>query len=570
MMSQYNNLINNLRSLLGALEIEQVSSLYQDTIAICSFLENPVYRIAVFAPFNHGKSTLLNALLGSKTLPIDLIPTTGAAICVNYGDDLYTVINLKDGTQIKQEGIKILKEYATLDDDRTLDSSYNGGNPRNGLSRLMKDEVEEVKVFCDHPWLKTGIEFLDLPGTNDREAQNNLVRDKLLSADLIIHVLDARKLMTLEEREHLKDWLQNRGITTVIFVVNFLNLLTLEEQQEVKNRLYFVAESFRSSLPSGISNIYCVDALPALRARLKGNEADAKKTGIVSLESALQSIASLDQPIQNKLPRVVRISNNLIDKASLKKQEIELKLSAKQSREDNQIQVKKKAEKLIQQSFERSLSDFQRWLYLPKLLSNYQPSLAIALQQMRFDEWLESEFKLDVFKQQQAINKWVDRGSDFFQYSNPQLLAIDFPDPPIIEIPERNLDEQVGNDSTYKFYIPQELNFLLRKKTGAVVLGGASYLINKIATKSQEKNSNSTNKTTKISAQIYVDAAETYLKNFSSQANMTIKEYEKKARQYITYIPAINTNQTTSEYYQLELLNNLINNLQSEIDLLSE
>ncbi|EAM52207.1 hypothetical protein CwatDRAFT_5335 [Crocosphaera watsonii WH 8501] len=38
------------------------------------------------APFNYGKSTLLNALLGEKTLPIDLIPTTGAAIYVKYGE----------------------------------------------------------------------------------------------------------------------------------------------------------------------------------------------------------------------------------------------------------------------------------------------------------------------------------------------------------------------------------------------------------------------------------------------------------------------------------------------------
>ena len=42
--------------------------------------------LLAFAPFNYGKSTLLNALLGEKTLPIDLIPTTGAAIYVKYGD----------------------------------------------------------------------------------------------------------------------------------------------------------------------------------------------------------------------------------------------------------------------------------------------------------------------------------------------------------------------------------------------------------------------------------------------------------------------------------------------------
>ncbi|MGD1920189.1 MAG: dynamin family protein [Pleurocapsa sp.] len=522
-------------------------------MTICSFLENPTYRIAVFAPFNHGKSTLLNALLGSKALPIDLIPTTGAAICVSYGEKLRAEIKLKDGTQIKEEGIKILKQYAALDDDRT-----------------MKDNVEEVTVFCNHSRLKTCIEFLDLPVTNDREAQNDLVKDKLLSADLIIHVLDARKLMTLEEREHLKDWLQNRGITTVIFVVNFLNLLTPEEQQEVKNRLYFVAESFRSSLPTGISNIYCVDALPALRARLKGNQADAKTTGIVGLESALQAIVSLEQPIQNKLARVIKFSQELLSQATAKKQEIESNIIISQKKENDQIKIKKKAEKLIQQSFARSISDFRGWLYFPKLLANYQPSLAIALQQTRFNEWLESEFKPEVFRQQQVINKWVNQGSNFFQHKNPRLLILNFPASPTIEIPAYDSVEQTDSNSKYKSYIPQELNFLLQKKAGAVVLGGANYLINKIATKSQSTDNNSGNKNTRISAQIYVDAAEKYLKKFSIKVNAEIDEYEKQAHQYTTYILSIKNHQATKNNYQLQLLNNLADNLENEINRLSK
>jgi ribosome biogenesis GTPase A len=61
------------------------------------FLENPAFRIAVFGLFNYGKSTLLNALLGEKTLPIDLIPTTGAEILVKYGQELSTKISLTNG-----------------------------------------------------------------------------------------------------------------------------------------------------------------------------------------------------------------------------------------------------------------------------------------------------------------------------------------------------------------------------------------------------------------------------------------------------------------------------------------
>jgi ribosome biogenesis GTPase A len=185
--TKYEKLINNIRSLLGILELAENSQLYQDAIAISNYLATSTYQIAVFGPFNHGKSTLLNALLGKKTLPIDLIPTTGAAIYINYGEELKTKITFKDGQEIEQSGTKVLQEYAILDE-----------NCR------MREDVVNIQVYCHHPFLQTGVEFIDLPGTNDREAQNNLVKNKLLTTDLIIHVLDARKLMTLEERDNLK------------------------------------------------------------------------------------------------------------------------------------------------------------------------------------------------------------------------------------------------------------------------------------------------------------------------------------------------------------------------------
>jgi len=240
------NVTQALKAAIGLLDKEQYSQLRKDAISICDYVANPVYQIAVFAPFNYGKSTLLNAMLGSRALPIDLIPTTGAAIRVGYGEELQTRIILTDGREIRSRGTQILQEYALLDEQR-----------------CMRSDVASIDVFYPHPFLH-GVELLDLPGTNDRQAQDELVRDRLLTADLVVQVLDARKLMTLGERENLRDWLLDRGITTVVFVVNFLNLLASDEQKEVFHRLRFVAESFRSQLPPGISNLYRVDALPAL------------------------------------------------------------------------------------------------------------------------------------------------------------------------------------------------------------------------------------------------------------------------------------------------------------------
>lgn len=546
-MSNNQNLLTSLRSLLGMVEIAPETQLHHDTLAVCSYLEQPTYRLAVFAPFNHGKSTLLNALLGSKTLPIDLIPTTGAGIIVEYGAELATEIILYNGEKIRQLGTKLLAEYAVLDGDRQ-----------------MRADVAEVRVSCNHPWLKTGVELLDLPGTNDRQAQNDLVRDKLLGADLVIQVLDARKLMTLEERQHLTQWLQQRGIERVVFVVNFLNLLAADEQQEVRQRACYIAESFRSDLPAGISNLYCVDALPALRARLKGNLPAAQETGLTTLESALQTIVSHQQG-DRQLARVFKVGEALLEQARIKRQQLASSLPSQQI-SPQQIEVRQKAAALIRQSFERYLSDLRGWLYLPKLLTNYQPQLAISLQKSEFDLWL-TEFEQDVEAQQQTVNKWIVKGSDFFAHARPQLLEIALPAPPVIQFTETIATDELPNTTVEPNTVraDRELNSILKSKVGSVILGGASYVLNKVAPQPSGGRSFQVEKTAKISSQAYIDAAAEYLQAFSDRANQQLDEYAAIASQYLTYTPPRDWQTEVVDDYQIQLLDGLITKLQTEL-----
>ncbi len=415
----YQNLTDNLKSALGILELDKNSQLYRDTTSICDYLAKPTFQIAVFGPFNYGKSTLLNALLGNRALPIDLVPTTGAAIYVNYGEELRAKITLKDGTEVSEPGTDVLKRYAILDD-----------------ARQMRDDVAAVNVYCPHPFLKTGVELLDLPGTNDREEQDNLVRDKLLTADLVVQVLDARKLMTLGERENLRDWLSDRNINTVLFVANFLNLLEPDEQKQVYNRLLFVAESFRSNLPNNISNIYRVDALPALRARLKGDVAAAQTTGIATFESALQSIVAAQQEqLAVKLPRIEAIATKICQSLRSKAETVAAEIAAAQKKHKDKIEIKQKAEKLISKGFHASVSDFEMWLYQPTLLQRYQSEMALSLQEGSFDAW-NLKFQREVLKQQQTIAEWVNKACEFFEKEQPIALLISFPPSPQVSLPE--------------------------------------------------------------------------------------------------------------------------------------
>ncbi|MEG4445126.1 dynamin family protein [Microcoleus sp. AT9_B5] len=542
----YQDLTDYLKSALGILELDKNSQLYRDTTSICNYLAKPTFQIAVFGPFNYGKSTLLNAMLGNRTLPIDLVPTTGAAIYVNYGEELHAKITLKDGTEISEPGTDVLKRYAILDD-----------------ARQMRDDVAAVNVYCPHPFLQTGVELLDLPGTNDREEQDNLVRDKLLTADLVVQVLDARKLMTLGERENLRDWLSDRNINTVLFVANFLNLLEPDEQKQVYNRLLFVAESFRSNLPNNISNIYRVDALPALRARLKGDVAAAQTTGIAAFESALQSIVAAQQEqLTVKLPRIEAIATKIGHSLRAKAETVTAEIAAAQKKHKDKIEIQQKAEKLISKGFQASVSDFEIWLYQPTLLQRYQSEMALSLQEGSFDAW-KLKFQREVLHQQQTIAEWVNKACEFFEKEQPIALLISFPPSPQVTLPEppppppqKSIDSEVAPVA-----IATSLGWLLGGPVGAAVVGGASYILNKRT--GNEKPPESSEAYLNQVTEICSEAAKNYLARFSNDTFSMLQHYKEIAGKVICFQDSKEPLQTNIQQYQIQLINNLLENIES-------
>ncbi|MGB7443383.1 MAG: dynamin family protein [Coleofasciculaceae cyanobacterium] len=537
------NLANNLRSALGALELDANSSLYRDTVLICNYLENPIFRVAVFAPFNYGKSTLLNALLGQRTLPIGLIPTTGAAISVGYGQELHTRITLTNGEQISESGTKILQEYAVLDGQR-----------------CMRPDVASVQVYCPNSFLQTGVEFLDLPGTNDQEAQDILVRDQLLTADLVVQVLDGRQLMTLGERENLRDWLIERRINTVVFVVNFLNLLEPEDQKEVYHRLRFVAESFRAELPPNISNLYRVDALPALRARLKGEASAAQTTGLASFESALQSIVGAAKETQTiRIPRLVAIATQVKEALQAKAQTLTSELATVQQKQQAKTELQQKAIKLIKQGLQASISEFESWLYLPNLLTHYQSVIALALQKGKFTSQETGQFQQEVQEFQKKVSEWVEKGCEFLERDYPGDLVISF-----LDAPQVKPDKEATANPELEINLSTGLNWLTQGHLGAAALVGASYILNK--TTGGKKKQKSNNPNSEQLAQACNDAAQEYLTRFSTEATTTLRQYQAQAEQLITYRGSLEKAGGTIQTYQLHLLNSLLDSINWEIE----
>jgi GTPase SAR1 family protein len=459
--------LHQLQTAAKLLDLAADSSLAKDLATLADRSQRTGYQIAVFGPFNHGKSTLLNAILGSKALPIDLVPTTGAAIRVVYGTAIATKIELTDGQIIQAAGTEILEQFAVLDGDRR-----------------MRADVAAVEVSYPHPLLAMGVELLDLPGTNDREEQDRLVRDRLLQADLIVNVLDSRKLMTLGEREHLRDWLENRGIHTVVFVANFTNMLEPNDQREVQQRLRFVAESFRSDLPPGISNLHRVDALPALRARLKGDDSALHTSGLPGFLSALQSIVTHRQTNISAVPQpqLAVVDRQLRALLTAKISTLNTAIQEQSTKADREIELKKKAQQLMQTSWENSLQELEAWLRLPNLIAFYQASLAAATQQSLFPQWAATTIAPRLQQWQQELQDCTQQATDFFSLSAIAPLVLSLPEPPDVLLPTATTPAAPANttDNITPTAIATGLGWLLGGPVGAAVAIGASTIVNRL------------------------------------------------------------------------------------------
>lgn len=87
-------------------------------------------RVGVIGVTSSGKSTLINAILGTDILSSAIAPSSGQLVCCSYGEKSEIIIHFEDGTEQKLSGKKykrdILQQYS--------DERYNAKNEKGVLS----------------------------------------------------------------------------------------------------------------------------------------------------------------------------------------------------------------------------------------------------------------------------------------------------------------------------------------------------------------------------------------------------------------------------------------------------
>jgi small GTP-binding protein len=179
-------------------------------------LERGKITLVVLGEFNHGKSTVVNALLGEDVLPVGITPTTAVITHLVHGDE--RTVRVKPARDDKAFPI----EYDEMED--VVKHAEDDGN-----------EPDWVEIAHPNEFLANSLTLVDTPGVNDISRQKvEITYGYLPRADVIVYVLDATQVLKKSEVVFIKDRLLKANRDRIIFVLNKIDALNEDDAKEVE------------------------------------------------------------------------------------------------------------------------------------------------------------------------------------------------------------------------------------------------------------------------------------------------------------------------------------------------
>jgi GTP-binding protein EngB required for normal cell division len=204
------NLAARLRE-LSQLELLPASSRSVLAEAAQKLATATVY-LAVVGDFKRGKSSLINAILGARLLPVGVLPLTSQPTLIRYGKEPCAVVKTASGTE--RMAVERIAEYVT-----------EAANPGNRL------QVLEAWVEYPSRLLRDGVVVVDTPGTGSMHQQNTDAAHAFLPRiDVALAVLSAESPLSLSEANWFRD-VAARASRTVI-CLNKVDAISAREREE--------------------------------------------------------------------------------------------------------------------------------------------------------------------------------------------------------------------------------------------------------------------------------------------------------------------------------------------------
>jgi hypothetical protein len=249
---------------------------------LCGALDTRVRRLLVLGNVKRGKSTLINALLGTRLLPSRATPATAVLCTLRHAQALQITARFANGRPSAVLSPADLDEHVCLPDP--------GARPdaRGAVSRCFSAEVAAVDIELPWPLLQGGLQVIDTPGLNESSERTASIRAAVHAADILIYVLSATEPLAADEIEAI-DRLWNDGHRSFLFVVNYADRVDVDDLPVVRERFAHLLGAYGP--PGGPQPLFLVAARPALLAQVRGDAAALAASGLPALQAALARLA---------------------------------------------------------------------------------------------------------------------------------------------------------------------------------------------------------------------------------------------------------------------------------------
>ncbi|RMD96993.1 MAG: hypothetical protein D6812_16060 [Deltaproteobacteria bacterium] len=248
-------LSGNLRKLVDAIDPERFPEAHR---ILSGYLENLTkpFLLVVFGEFNAGKSSFINAFLGSEILRTGILPTTATINLIEKGPPDDPLVTFRDGREERMS-------MAQLDD----------------LSK--KDPLSISHVTWTFPAERLAeVRLVDTPGLNSVfEEHESATLDFIDRADAILWLFHPHQGGSDTERTYLER-IKKLG-KSVIGIISHKDALTPEELEQLSG---FLQTHFGAYLET----LLPLSALEALSARKSEDAGALAASGMAAIEAYLE------------------------------------------------------------------------------------------------------------------------------------------------------------------------------------------------------------------------------------------------------------------------------------------
>ena len=237
------------------------------------------FNVVVMGDFKRGKSTFINALLGSAIVTTDVLPETVTINRICYGPALKVEACFADGGQMTLR-------HDELKSDRL-----------NKIIAGLAQRPSHLHIEAPLDWLR-GVQLVDTPGLNDfLSGYDHFVHESLHEADAVLFMISALAPLSESERTFLQHTLRPYEFSKVCFLVNRLDALDTESDA------LRVVEATRNRLLNIFPNakLFGISALREFQRTRGKARSDAGASRLYGCE--LRGVAAIPERLAHLKPR---------------------------------------------------------------------------------------------------------------------------------------------------------------------------------------------------------------------------------------------------------------------------